>query len=101
MVFFIVVQLIINMYFVLKGSIVGVYKVVKQAISLFIHRITREARIKAKIADLLRNRAAEEAARRFAEIKRLMELGHNPDDSSSSNESEKVKEITVADIDPI
>ena len=76
------------MYFVLKTSIIGIYKMTKQAIALFIHRITREARIKARIAEMLQNREAEaERARKyFEEIKRLMELGHNPDGSESSIE---------------
>jgi len=73
----------------------------KQAIALFIHRITREARIKARIAEMLRNREAEaERARKyFEEIKRLMELGHNPDGSESSIEPEKI--VTLDDIDPV
>ena len=90
------------MYFVLKTSIIGIYKMTKQAIALFIHRITREARIKARIAEMLRNREAEaERARReyFEEIKRLMELGHNPDGSESSIEPEKI--VTLDDIDPV
>ena len=89
------------MYFVLKTSIIGIYKMTKQAIALFIHRITREARIKARIAEMLRNREAEaERARKyFEEIKRLMELGHNPDGSESSIEPEKI--VTLNDIDPV
>jgi len=89
------------MYFVLKTSIIGVYRMTKQAIALFIHRITREARIKARIAEMLRNREAEaERARKyFEEIKRLMELGHNPDGSESSIEPEKI--VTLDDIDPV
>jgi hypothetical protein len=89
------------MYFVLKTSIIGIYKMTKQAIALFIHRITREARIKARIAEMLRNREAEaERARKyFEEIKRLMELGHNPDGSESSIEPEKI--VTLDDIDPV
>jgi hypothetical protein len=35
---------------------------------------------------MLRNKANEEAARRYAEIIRLMELGHNAEDSDSSDE---------------
>ena len=90
------------MYFVLKTSIIGVYRMTKQAIALFIHRITREARIKARIAEMLlkkREAEAERARKYFEEIKRLMELGHNPDGSESSIEPEKI--VTLDDIDPV